>query len=235
MRILWHVIGMLVFGIAALALPAWLAVLRMGQPVDVPAPVVAREVESTGPLDRLTVPERVWSGMQMSIRAARFHFNNGKRSEAMHALDAALRVAALGTRALPSQKPQFQDTHRRLKQARREIQNGHPALALHTLDSMIERWSGGFAGLTMDGAKHADGPAYKGAVVMDVYGARIGDVVRVDNRRMTIAIGGVRDVFGFLNLSPGNRVEVPVSQVLGGTLDPVKGAKVMLVTWSAKR
>lgn len=236
MKVLWHMLGMLAFGLIALALPAWLGQVRMGKPVEIPQAVVSREVESTGPLDSLSIPERVWSGLQMSVITAERNLKGGNRAKAMHTLDAARRVAAVGVHALPSRKSRYERVRRTLDQARREIQNGRPDEAVQTLSSMIAGWDNPAAGRAeMDGVKLATGAHYTEAVVLNVYGARIGKVVQAGDQRMTVALGGVQDVFGFLNLFPGTRVEVPVSQVLAGSADRTKGANVLLVTWGSKR
>lgn len=216
MKQLWLVLGMLAFGVAAMAAFAILVAVRQGTPL--------RRAEAGG----ASPVARARAGVEASVRDALDSLAVRRQTEAARALDAAMRAAAVVEHALPeAHDAAFAEVQARVEQARRRLQNGERARAVaavrQALDSVREE---------ADADAVAEPPAafgpYVGATVLDANGVRIGEVVAADDgaATLTLAIRGWRDLFCFLDLG-GERVQVAAAELLYGERRAVGSTLVM--------
>jgi hypothetical protein len=94
MKLLLSLLGLTMLGALALAGFAALVAYRQGWPMHPPAEVqVPQDATARRPLEILA------AGTRVSMATAQHALERGARSEAMHALDAAMRAAAVGKEA----------------------------------------------------------------------------------------------------------------------------------------
>ena len=72
--------------------------------------------------------------------------------------------------------------------------------------------------------------SYDGAYLLDARGNDIGEVMGAEDRRVRLALGGIRDFWGFLDLSTGKEIEVTADALLFGPRRTVGWTFVALPT-----
>ena len=221
MKIALHVLGMLVFGLATLAIFAGVQQWRVqAQTRAAAAPTTAVQGASapSAPLDSLA------SGIEASLRVAARQLER-ERGAGVSALDAAMRAAEVGGLG-------FRYVHAFVMQARRELANGDAALARRMIEQALA------ALRSVDTQGHGPQGAlerYAGATLVDTRGRRLGEVRRVERHGerlvAVLSLGGVHDAAGFIDLG-GRTMRVP-----GGTLifGRPKYAGATLVAWTGAR
>jgi hypothetical protein len=91
MKLVQNVLGLTLLGAVAFAGFAALIVYREGRPIHPPP-----EVQQPQEKDAQRSLHTLMTGLHLSAATARLSFQHGKCSEAVHALDAAMRVAEVG-------------------------------------------------------------------------------------------------------------------------------------------
>lgn len=213
MRTALAVLGMFVFGVAALAVPALLFELREGRPLQAPTRQPPSPPSGTGGAPRSPL-ETLALGLREAVGVARQELAVGHRSQAMHALDAARRAAETGHQA--SDEATFSSVLHDIQRARKSEQNGRPEDAQRVLEGALA---------TLDAASsRAWGPAksparlekYDGGTIINAQGLRIGEVAGIQGQEVELILGGARDVAGIFDLSAGRRVRVRADELLFG-------------------
>jgi len=183
------------------------------------------------PVEAISVPvpqedptqlQTMIDGARLSADAAADQLAAGKRSKAVHALDAALRSAEVTRHAAPGEMRRALDAAlTSLMSARRRIQSGSPEQALPLLSQALVALDRavGRMDLAAPPAVQRLG-SYKGARVIDAEGVHIGEVVdvRVVTQRgpqVVLRIGGVRDALGFVSFG-GRELALPADRVVFG-------------------
>lgn len=219
MKTALHVTGMLLLGFAAMTGFAALVEWRVGRPLDVV------DVDEGRASKREASPvAALASGLRESITLAARKWGED-RSEAIRALEGALRASKLGTEAVGAP---FHEVHSIVAKARRLIENGK-----------AERARDALAGASIEESAKTEiasvPPAleqYEGATVIDRHGVRVGEVAEIteENGRTLIrlAIGGIRDALGFIDIG-GRTVSVDPEALLWGK---PKGLGSTLVLWA---
>ncbi|MBF5046528.1 MULTISPECIES: DUF4396 domain-containing protein [Myxococcaceae] len=202
--------AMALLGAAALVLPAWLTLLREGRPLAQGAATAG--LEGTGGSAPPSVPAQLAQGLHGSLAAALAALQDGRRSDAVHALDAALRAAQVGKAALPHSA--FAAALSQVRDIRRALHQGDEPEARAQLGALVAR------PLSVDREAPALLPgglaAYRGAQVLDAHGARLGEVEGGRAGQLEVALGGARDLWGFVDLGARERRSVPAERVLLG-------------------
>ncbi|MGK7295647.1 MAG: hypothetical protein ACNS61_07470 [Candidatus Wenzhouxiangella sp. M2_3B_020] len=228
-----YLVAMTVLGIVVFIGLAWLVEWREGQRVHVPEEVevpAQRELES--PLATLV------AGARVSTETAQVELQRGRRSPAVHALDAAVRAVDVAHHAAPEPaKKTIEEAARRLQEARERIQNGDPEQSRELLGQAAERLRAARAAL---GTTASTPPPvgqlqqYDGALLLNAHGVRIGEVEAVaqegDQATATIVLGGWRDWLGLFD-AEGLRRRVPAGRLLYGKPQSVGMTKVALPTF----
>jgi hypothetical protein len=200
-----------VLGVAAIALVAWLTVLREAAPLQVAH-------ASVGKAPAYTLLER---GAQDSIEAARRHLEAGRRRQGVEALDAAMRAAQVLQEVPPGAPALVGGIHR----ARQALQNGSPEEAVRILGGLHP-----FAAVA--GRLRTLAPSdYVGVKVINAEGAVIGEVRGVEPRRVQLALGGAQDVLGFWDLPAEQVVWVPWESVVFGPRRTLGKSYAMVLTF----
>ena len=227
--------AMTVLGIVVLIGLAWLVEWREGQPMHVPQEVevpAQRELES--PLATLVV------GARVSTETARVELANGRRSRAVHALDAAARAVDVAHHSAsePSKKT-IKEVARRLQEARERIQNGDPEQGRELLGQAAERLRTTREALGRSAGTLPVGQLQQnhGALLLNAHGVRIGEVEAVaregDQATATIVLGGWRDWLGLFD-AEGLRRRVPADRLLYGRPQSLGMTKVALPTFKRR-
>lgn len=229
------VLGMLVAGLAGLAVVGWLMHVRMGRPLSgEPGPVgtfgspealaAAGEPDAEG-LTALS------AGGAYAVQIAQRALREGHTTDAARALDAADRISRIGMHAAASGGAAFELAHRLVQHARDELQNGAPAAAgwvLRDAGPAFASFRGGAAA-----PPAGELTAYAGATVINRHGVRIGQIDRVpgpgEPRQLHIRIGGWQNFMGFLDLG-GSDVPTPVDNLVFGPAEQVGETLVALAT-----
>jgi hypothetical protein len=224
-RIIIHVIGMLVFGALALLVPAWLYDARVSRPAPAalePAPVTTgtsgRTAAVTGGRDALF--SAALDGMRGNLDVFADAIQDGRRSDAAHALDAAYHLATVIRSATDGAATSL---YERVIAARRALQNGDPSRAAAeatSAASLAARVRGGSA------QPPADLSAYEGAVLLGPDGSVLGRVASVSADALTVEVGGSQWL-GFIPNHGTASVQVPASAALFGPHSAVRGRMVV--------
>jgi len=199
MRTALHTAGMLIFGLGMLAAFAALVHWRSTLPV-VEAPGAAAGA-SAAPAPR-SPRQALADGLATTLAIAHESLASDP-SRAAHTLDAARRIAETGGfAALES-----------IRQARHALQNGSPQAAREAL-------AGSARLRAASSAPPPSGPLqrYQGAVLINRYGARIGEVTGARGQELLVRLEG------------GEARAVPATELVFG---PVKGLGTTRVAWPA--
>lgn len=207
---------MAVLGVAALALPAWLAVRREAQPLSLAGTGL---VGGSGTSAPAAAPS---TALAESLAAAGRHLDIGQRREGVAALDAAMRVAmVLHARDAQAAQPLLDG----IRRARREVQNGKVREAVRRIAALHPP-----ALADALSAEPPDPRAYEGVKLVDAHGAIIGAVSQVEPQRVQLALGGAHHVLGFWNGPPQRQVWVPAGQVVFGPRQVLGKSYAMLIS-----
>jgi hypothetical protein len=182
------VAAMAVLGIAALVLPAWLTEVREGAACPAPSADLA-------------------GGARRSIASARDALDAGARTRATRALDDVRRIVTVGANAAP--EIGFDAATDEVARARAALQRGDEAGAKRHL----ARAEAAIHAPTVARAPDEDVRRYVGATAVDDEGRIVGEVVGASGETVTVEVGSWRDVWGFVDLARGRRVEVPIDAV----------------------
>lgn len=230
-------IGYLVvlFSIGAIGFAA-LAVLveyRIGQPLR---PLAAAQApQSTASQDSLAL---LTTGTQFALETARSNFEQGRRSEAVTALDAAMRTAEVGEYvAQGDRQSRFTRTLDAIKRTRRALQNGNPSEAQRMLEeaaTMLSPANAPAASTSAPMPAQDTWGAYNGATLINAAGVRLGEVDRIQpsgNGAATAVVRlGNQDVLGFPDLG-GTQLTVPGDGLLFGNHQTLGSTFVVLPTF----
>lgn len=226
--------SMIVLGLIGFALLGWLVEYREGRAVESGDVVEA-------PAAQVTQPALVL-GTRTAADQARRHLEQGKRTKAVHAMDAALRAAEIGKHvAQGAARMQFEQAVKALKDARHVLQMGRPEEAEKRLVSAADALA--HAGLQAPAAAVAMGgqpppkatwSAYRRAGLINAQGVRVGEVEEIRERadsgaELVLVVGGGQDVLGFIDFG-GTRLTVPASAVLFGKPKTIGMTMVALST-----
>lgn len=223
-----YLVAMTVLGIAVFVVLAWLVEWREGQPMHVPEEVtIPAQQELASSLGTLA------AGARIAAETARVELQQGRRSRAVHALDAAVRAVGVAHHAAPAASKQpFKEAAEHLQEARERIQNGDPEQGQKRLQQATERLE--VARTAIGTAADTPPPTqrlaqYHGALLINAHGVRIGEVESIEARggqaTATIILGGWRDVLGLFDLQ-GTRQRVPAGQLLYGRPQSIGMTKV---------
>ncbi len=225
MRLSLNIAGMFVFGAVALAIPAWLFEVRTGQPIQ-PEGLAELAAVETLPLEtdetngRLEAQAR--KGLFASIAIARSALQQDERSDAMRALDGAMRAAGVMDHALANR--QYRKLSKDIEEARHAVQNGQPNRAV----AILTRTSQNFPAAETTARQPSLRNGWKNATVIDARGVRLGELVAIADDGTVVISQGLRDVFGFLDLSTGPTFTVAIERLLVGKRNRFQNLTVML-------
>lgn len=215
MRRFAQLTGMLAFGLAALAVVAWLFEVRTGRPLSDEAQLQA------------ATPMAAFAGAcEHSAEHAADALERGDRSEATHALDAAMRALFVGAHARGGD---FEEALHAVMKARVHLQRGKKDQAVFA--ARRAAWSLGAVQATWPDPPAADALGeYEGATVLDLQGLRIGEVHEVLGQEglLVLQLDGWLDVFGFLDFGANLEGSVPAGAILFGKARTVGGTYVVL-------
>jgi hypothetical protein len=192
--------AMVVLGVGAEVLPAWLTLVREKAPMQYEAAVLS-------PLPDAAVGDALQRGLQSSIDEAIAAFNQGERTRAALALDGAFRVTTVGSHSAPGS---FYRAYEQLHDAKLAIEQGHERAAVAHLTNAARSITPPSGDVT---PPFLDASRYRGARVIDQKGRIIGEVTGVTGDSLEIVLGGWRDAWGFLDVSGGRRLRVPAVSV----------------------
>lgn len=224
LRLTAYVLAMTVLGVAAMA--AMAAVVEWREQRDVTGEAVPpTRAEGESAMDTLV------QGIVLATTFAASHLDNGDRGDAMLALDGALRVSAVAQHASEGELNWALDhTMLELGKAKHAIQTGRPGTArVHLLESTrsLRRFQGEATGYRRSVSEYG----YEGSLLLNALGSRIGEVFGVSAQGLVkVRIGGVTDVYGFLDF--GGRIEeVPVEGLVFGEMRVIGGTHVVLASF----
>ncbi len=237
-RTVGYLAAMLVLGVVAFAGLGALVEWRYSQR-PLPPPGLAKVVPGESPA---VVAAR---GLAASAGAASEGLAAGKRSRAMTALDAALRVAGVGRDAVSGVLGwAFSAAHYHLEQARAAVANGDAAAARGHLDDAVAAMLAATSPTVAPGPASAtpsppwpgDRAGYRGAILLNAVGARIGEVVEVGGDRTgafraVLSIGGVQNLYGVIDIG-GTRTTVAADRLVYGGRGVVGARYVVAPTFA---
>lgn len=190
---------MAVMGVTALVIPAWLVEVRDGTPV-------MKSATPAGPVSAGLTP-----GLAEALETASSHLEQNERSSAAHAIDSAHRAAEVGHKGLAARA--YKDVLHNVKRARHALHMGSESRARKELQDAIRRSRSIRFEEPATGAPALSG--FRSATVVNAQGVMMGEIVDVGRDRITLALGGARNVWGFLDLG-GRRVTLPADAVVAG-------------------
>lgn len=213
-RIGLHVLGMFLLGLLAMLAFAAIVQLRIGRPI---APALQARPAATAVA---SLAQGLTEDLQIAFRSL-----PASQTEAVRALDGAKRLSEVGEAAVGEP---FRVIREKVTEARRAVANGNPTKARQLLAQataaplLAEQPAAAPSGLRQ----------YTGATVVDSHGTRIGEITAVSNRDghpvLQVAVGGLRDVFGFIDVGGHTMLASPDTLVFG----TLKKAGTTLVVWS---
>ena len=216
-------IAMLVLGVASFALFGALVQTRIGRPVAPPelSPQSLNDGSSAAVLA---------AGLEESLSVARRALASGQRPLLMRALDAARRVSEVARSSAPAPIAQtFQSVHGLVTEARRSLQNGQP-------DRVDVRLRTALATLSSAGLRDSRQLVtpqrvqdYRGAILLNSQGVRIGKILGVTGDTLTVGIGGFSNLFGFLD-HPRQTIRASPAELLFGRRRTFGSTYVVLPT-----
>lgn len=229
MRMLPHVIGMFVLGAAALISVGLLYRARTTEPIPLsPALRAESAVGTSGSTASAggaasAAADRALDGVRSDLGRFAAAVGRGDRAEAAAALDGAYHLADV-LKAAAGQRDLFE----RVDRIRHALQNGDvPGAASGALQASAMA----FAPATVRAP--ADPAQYAGATALSPTGDVAGTLRLVSGRTVTIEQGGVRDLLGFVDITPGTTRSVPIDDVLFGA--PRRLGMRMVIDTSIRR
>jgi len=236
MKLMLSLVGLMALGVAAFVGLAALITYREGRPLHPPAEVQApQDATARRPLEALTV------GARMSTATARLSLERGARSEAVYALDAAVRAAEVGKHVAHGKlQDTFEQALHKMRQARHALQNGTPTSAQHHLAAAVATLD---AAATAAPTEEATLPeqqtwsAYQDARLINALGMRIGKIDRLRRSEKgpleaVLVLGGSQNMFGFLDLG-GKEINVPAHTLLYGQPQTIGAVLVVVPTFAS--
>ena len=208
-----YLLVLFTIGIAAFAAMGAIIEYRHG----LPAPPEHTAVRGLSPAGAVA------AGTRASLQRTLEGLETGKRSEAVHALDAAMRAAKVGEYATHGEAGSaFKKISRDIDKARRHLQNGNPEEAVKALSDTRQVLGDGVVQKARKEQKlplHEMRHRYRHAQVLNAQGERLGEFRRFEGSPEAptahLVIGGTRDVFGFLDFG-GRPVSVPADRLVYG-------------------
>jgi hypothetical protein len=215
-RNVFHLVAMVVLGLVAFGAFGAAVEWRDGRLLDPPHDVDTA-VSGAAPAEVLL------RGVTASAEITRDGLDGGHRSDAMRALDAAVRASRVGVAAGSGPLAwAFDHAWRQLEATRVSVETGHPGAARDHLDTVIQTMNDAarFAGTDATTLPaNDDWDRYRGATVINAMGVRIGELddveVTADGPTATVTLGGNLDVFGFIDVG-GDAVRIDATQLLYG-------------------
>lgn len=205
--------GMYVLGAVALVIPAWLVEVRDGTPVE-------PSVSSAGTDSSAADMQQIGDGLRRTLQASVRYLDQDKRSHAAHAIDAAHRAADVAHKAVPG--PAFETALKDIEAARHDLHMGSEEKARQRLASAARQ---DFRVPAMPASKPLSD--FRSATVLDPQGVMVGEITEVTPDKVRVAVGGARDVWGFVDLGAGRTEEIPADAVVTG---PDKTIGMSMVT-----
>lgn len=217
-------------GVAALALTAWLTVVRESYSF-VPLP----DDFAAAALGPHAGPSLLEQGLGASLQTAARALEAGQRREASAALDSALRAAEVmrvaadlpsGGQARPDSAASAAAPVDGVRAARRELQNGNPEAAAAIARVVLGQLAQG----RLPHRPPGDLADYAGVMAINAEGALLGKVRAVKADRVELAMGAGHDVFGFLDVRPGRTAWVPAREMAYGPRRTLGKSYAMVLT-----
>ncbi len=214
-------LGMALLGSLAFWILQALAGTRVAQPIGAAPTVAATEPGSAAASLR--------TGTETALATAVRAVHDGRRAEAVAAMDAARRAARVGHEAGLAG---FQGAVDAIEEARRTVQNGDFAGTAPVLSRGLDELRATRSSPSGDGSSGV--PAgqladYRGATVLNAEGVRIGELEDANGVSAAIFDGSKRDAFGFIDRG-GARIEVPTKQLVFGRRHRAGDTLVVLST-----
>lgn len=229
MKMMIYFFGLIVLGTVAFAAFGWLIQFREGRTVHagVQTPQEARQ----NPV------AMVAKGARTSAETAKKDLEEGKRSKAVHALDASMRAAEVGTHAAETEdKTHFEHAVKSIQDARRFLQNGRPDKAPESLAKAVDALSK----ITdqesdpKEKSNHYVWREYEGAQMINAQGIRIGELETIlpsgNGTPLALLRLGGQDIFGFLDLG-GKRLKISADKLVCGRRQSIGATLVALPTF----
>lgn len=217
--------GMIIMGLLAFAALAWLVEHRVKAPVlQSRAPLLT----PTGAEDSL---ELLRQGLLTTLHSAAAALESGNQSRAAAAMDAARRAAQVGDEAggMP-----FAGAHRSVDNARLQLQDGNLEGAralLQEASRHLRDFQGDYGAVA--GAKQSL-EDFRGATVLNKFGERIGEVGPIAGSRITLFLGGHRDILGFIDWTDGRRLVVSPGHLVIGSPKTLGSTMVVYPSYSSR-
>jgi hypothetical protein len=197
--------GVLVgWGIAAMALPAWLTGLRERTPIAGDAVTTPDQLAAVAATTAARA-KLVRDGLCESLSMATSSLRARHRREATTALDAAQRLAEVLSKAAPWDSSRA--VLEKIEETRRGLQMGSRAAALEMLDQART-----LAASSKDLEIFAPSPSglvHEGVRLLNAEGAIIGEITGKDGPRVQLALGGDRPLWGFLDVGERQTTSLP--------------------------
>ncbi|MCW8193479.1 DUF4396 domain-containing protein [Proteobacteria bacterium 005FR1] len=206
--------SMAVLGAVALVIPAWLVEVRDGTPVRADMAEAASPVQPGG-------PDNLATGLEETLSLAVDYMNEGENSHAAHAIDAAHRAASVAHEA--SSAPVYGEALHQIESARRELHMGRPERARESLKIAADQDFGTVAS--------AGAPAmqrFGSATLINAHGVKIGEITAVRDDEVEVALGGLRNVWGFVDLSAERVLVLPAESLAAGPPETI-GASLVTI------
>ena len=226
-------------GMTAMSLLGAVFFAAMGALVDwrIGTPLVPQDVTATGESPTGPPLAILHEGLRQSVTIAAQNLGWNRRSDAVHALDAATRAADVGKHAASGDTADaFARASRELELARRNLQDGKKARAQEVLAALAtslaigprlpEEWEA-----ALQPAVNLE--QFEEARVLNAQGVRLGEVQRVDGQMLTLRVGMSSDVLGFIDWGGGKEIIVPAYQLVFGKRKGLGSTMVVLPTFSA--
>jgi hypothetical protein len=186
---------MIVLGLVAEVIPAWLFFVRER------APLRYEGTAAVSPAPDASTGEALQAGLAASIDEAIAALANGERTRAALAIDGAYRVGKVGAHSAPCS---FYSAYEQIQNAKLALEQGHEGATVEHLEEAARTITHP-ADVT---APFLDPSRYAGATVIDQRGTIIGEVARVSGDTVDIVLGGWRDAWGFLDFGGGRQIRV---------------------------
>jgi hypothetical protein len=206
----------------ALVLPAWLTQVRLDRALAM-APTGRELAGGERSVDTLR------HGLGQSLATAERVLAADHRASAMLALDGAMRAARVGAIAAPEDA--FDFVRKRIQRAYQSIWQGHQGAAIEHLAAARASLNTGMPGTPRE-PTWID--LYAGAPVINSRGAIIGEVLEVEQGQVLVALGGVRNLWGFVDLPAAQQVWLRPEALLFGPRASVGQAYVAMPTLAAR-
>lgn len=200
---------------------AWWVLLAL----SVPAWAADGEAEEVGE------PGLLAEGIAEQARQARVGLVKGELTWAVRALDQAHEVAMVGAAAGDGgARLAFQGTLKRIREARRAVQNRRPARATELLEEVRRSMENVGVEVVLP---EGDLARYRGARLVNARGELLGELQRIEGDQAVVVLGGARDVLGLVDLG-GIRASVPTSMLVFGPRPLLGPARVVLLTGASR-